>query len=621
MADRAEELGLVDYDLTSAKNHACARRELNAELAVRAYDAGRNLALHRPVDVFLQVASACNLDCYMCAEHNRPEQWRHGRGLKSLPPELFEKIESEIFPYAKRLTIGVGGEPMISRHFLDYLERAHAAGLEVHVMSNGTQINNDKKAEALARCTVSMEISVDGATPETYERIRRGSKWMTLVKNLQRLNRFRDQMPPEERTHLTLCYVLMKSNVHEFPLFVDFGKAIGADRVSGWHVIPLTAEGHEETLQEDRARSNAYCEAARKRGEELGIEVDVPEPFPLAAGESQPDVELPELDDQVPFHIAASLVPPTIEGDPEGEPDEAEAFAYADEEEDAAPPEDLTNTAAPPIAPDPVAASNGHTGNGEAAEVTGSELTDEERRKEAAPKKGGVVREAARHAAPDQGRIHCSSPSTAVFLFYDGRVLPCCHPHSHNALPMGNLHEQSFAEIWNNDLYRNLRGGLHTGDAPPLCQNCSIVHSPPPQVERFDDLVGEEKNLAKWYEGKVPDGDVTSERAFVIDALTEPWYKLYEAIEGLATDRKELRDGYQKLKDELGEEIEAHKGVEQELRVEGEALLRTVREHEDQLMAYQQHVKDLEHVLRRTNGHRIYKWVKRFDRLLGRKDA
>ena len=99
------------------------------------------------------------------------------------------------------------------------------------------------------------------------------------------LNKFRDAIPAEERPHLSLCFVLMKSNVHEFPLFVEVGQGLGADRVSGWHVIPMTAEGKDETLQEERARSNHFLKLAVERAESIGMEIDIPELFDLSAAE------------------------------------------------------------------------------------------------------------------------------------------------------------------------------------------------------------------------------------------------------------------------------------------------------------------------------------------------
>ena len=493
---------------------AHASRELNDLVAVKSYDAGHAIASHRPIELFMQIASACNLDCYMCSEHNRPQEWRRGRGATSLPPGLFEKVERELFPYARRLTIGVGGEPMISPHFLDYVRRAHATGLDVHVMSNGTRIRTAEAAETLARCTKSMEISVDAATAETYERIRLGSKWKSLNANLERLVAAIKALPEGESTHLTLCFVLMRSNVHEFPAFVEFGKRIGASRVSGWHVIPVTEEGKAETLQADRARSNELLQEALRRGEQLGIEVDVPAPFELT--EAEQDLTRVDLAAGLPDQVSVALATtPTDERSASRRGDAAQPDPEEVEYEvvDHPGPEAPQGTPAPVVtASAPVGAAAATVAAGpqvSAASADAPNLPPEsaEQAPEAVEQpqhlgRGqGITRESTRNRA-GAGRIKCSSPTTGVFLFYDGRVLPCCHPHAHAQMPMGNLWDSSFAEIWNGPLYRNLRAGLHIGDAPPLCQTCSIVHSPPPKVENIDDLLKPGNDLASWYEGR-----------------------------------------------------------------------------------------------------------------------
>ena len=87
-----------------------SRQYLNKWLANRAVEHGAALLRHKPVRVFLQIASGCNLDCYMCSEHNRPPETRHGRGLVALSREIFRRVEQEVFPYSTELTLGVGGE-------------------------------------------------------------------------------------------------------------------------------------------------------------------------------------------------------------------------------------------------------------------------------------------------------------------------------------------------------------------------------------------------------------------------------------------------------------------------------------------------------------------------------
>ncbi len=551
---------------------ARASRELNDLVAVKSYDEGRAVASHRPIELYMQIASACNLDCYMCSEHNRPQEWRRGRGATSLPPELFEKVERELFPYARRLTIGVGGEPTISPHFLDYVRRAHATGLDVHVMTNGTRIRNAEAAETLARCTKSMEVSVDAATPETYERIRLGSKWKSLNANLERLVAAIRALPEEERTHLTLCFVLMKSNVHEFPAFVEFGKRIGASRVSGWHIIPVTEEGKTETLQTDRARSNELLKEALRRGEELGVEVDVPALFDLT--EAEHDLTGVDLAAGLPEQVSVALASTPVDGVPAGRVDDSVKsdldeveYEVVDHPGPEAPRTEPVIVASAPVGA--AAAAVAEPAENEAtsavssppqAPLEESEASDASERPEHLGRSQGITRESSRHRA-GAGRIHCSSPTTAVFLFYDGRVLPCCHPHAHAQMPMGNLWDSSFAEIWNGPMYRNLRAGLHIGDAPPLCQTCSIVHSPPPKVENIDDLLKPGNDLASWYEGR----NVSS-----FGPTPEPSPAIAEHLV--------------RIEDELARTL-AHTGV--------------VASHRDALLG---HVKNLEAAFRDENG-------------------
>jgi radical SAM protein with 4Fe4S-binding SPASM domain len=393
-----------------------ARQRLNSFLAHRALDTGKGVAHHMPVEVYVQVASACNLDCYMCSEHLRPPGKRHGRDVEALPLELWDRIVAEVFPYSSRVNIGLGGEPMISPHFLHYIETAHAAGQEVSLVTNGTRINRDAVAETLARCVSFMQISLDGATRETYERIRLGSHWGKIRANLEMLNRYRMAHPPERRTHVTFCFVLMKSNVHELAEFVRFAREFHADRVHAQHVIPVTEEGKHESLFDEQERYDRYLAEAEQVGRELGMELSLPRAYGTPAG--------------------ASSVEPAMHP-PAGAP-------------------------AAPLAP---------------------------------------------------ARIPCHMPTMTVFLFYDGRVYPCCHPFAHQKMQLGDLRTQSFSEIWRSTMYRNLRAGLFRGDAPSICRGCSIVHSPPPQYEDPDALNGgESKDLAGYYDGRDLDPLVAGDR-------------------------------------------------------------------------------------------------------------
>lgn len=364
---------------------------LNERMGSHALSQAENCVPHAPIHLRLQVASACNLDCYMCSEHNRPVGERHGTGLISISCDLVDRIATEIFPLSSRLSIGVGGEPMLADTFLYVLDRAYACNQEVHIMTNGTLMHLDSAAEDMARCVTHLNVSLDAATEETYERIRHGGRWQRVRKNLDLFNAYRLAQPQGQRTELTLHFVLMRSNVHELPLFVELAHSLEATAIHGHHVIPVTTEGQAEVLLLEPDLYNRYWAEAHARADALGVRLDIPQPFTA----------------------------PT-------------ASSYIDSQDQ--------------------------------LEPVGSQR--ELRRPELAS-----------HSIP------CASPTLDTYVFYDGRVFPCCHPHAHAKMQVGDLRVQSFEEIWNGPLYRNLRAGLRTGDAPRICKTCSVVHDPPPEIE------------------------------------------------------------------------------------------------------------------------------------------
>lgn len=271
-------------------DRSVARRQVNAELADRALAKASGVAMHRPVHVYLQVASACNLDCYMCSEHNRPESERHGRGLRAMSPEIFAKVEKEIFPWSSRTYIGVGGEPTIAPGFADFVRRAARAGQEIHLITNATRFGHGEIAEVVARDVAQLFVSLDAATAPTYERIRRGAHWNSTLHGMRRLRELRERAD-NGGCRLTLSFVLMRSNVHELPLFVELAHELGASVVHAQHVIPVNEEGRVESLFDEMDLYAEMRARAQQRADELGILLDAPHPFARASSAEAPTLE------------------------------------------------------------------------------------------------------------------------------------------------------------------------------------------------------------------------------------------------------------------------------------------------------------------------------------------
>lgn len=71
-------------------------------------------------------------------------------------------------------------------------------------------------------------------------------------------------------------------------------------------------------------------------------------------------------------------------------------------------------------------------------------------------------------AAPP-GWPPCRLPWLYAMISFDGEVRACCFAPE---LIMGDLNQSSFAEIWRNEKYQDLRRALSQGRGPEGCQTC-----------------------------------------------------------------------------------------------------------------------------------------------------
>jgi pyrroloquinoline quinone biosynthesis protein E len=66
----------------------------------------------------------------------------------------------------------------------------------------------------------------------------------------------------------------------------------------------------------------------------------------------------------------------------------------------------------------------------------------------------------------------CPWPWTGVYIDTRQNVVPCCRIGDAAVMSMGNLEEQSFAEIWNSPKYQEFRDAHRTGRIPAVCTSC-----------------------------------------------------------------------------------------------------------------------------------------------------
>jgi MoaA/NifB/PqqE/SkfB family radical SAM enzyme len=88
---------------------------------------------------------------------------------------------------------------------------------------------------------------------------------------------------------------------------------------------------------------------------------------------------------------------------------------------------------------------------------------------------------AARRSADEAPWQACLRPWTTAYVTANGNCLPCCiapfATQNYASLILGNLFEQPFAEIWNNDRYRAFRSALLSPHPHTACAGCGVFWS------------------------------------------------------------------------------------------------------------------------------------------------
>lgn len=173
-----------------------------------------------PSYIEIEVTTRCNMRCTMC-EHT---YWNEP--IRDMSFEEFKGIVDQ-FPKLKWIGLTGIGQSFLNKDFLRMLEYVKAKAVYVELY-NTFYFVDKKISEALIRIGVDrILVSLDGATKETYERIRIGSNFEKVIKNIKHfiwLKKKMDAHFPELDFH----YIVTKANMREIPQYIEMVHSLGS---------------------------------------------------------------------------------------------------------------------------------------------------------------------------------------------------------------------------------------------------------------------------------------------------------------------------------------------------------------------------------------------------------
>jgi radical SAM protein with 4Fe4S-binding SPASM domain len=240
-----------------------------------------------PSYIQIEPVGQCNLRCQMCPIQFRRDGPPYGP-LAFMPFEKFTQLVDQ-FVGLKELQLQGLGEPMMHPQFFDMVDYTASRGIRVTTNSNLTLLNQARAERCVRSGLEILHVSIDGSTPETYERIRVRSRLEKVVRNLGLL-REASLKTGLAGPRLHLVMVIMRQNLHELPDLVRFAHSWNMEEIFVQHLChdfteeslpahyrPMRDFVQSQTLLlENEERISEYFGQARLVAAELGITLRLP---------------------------------------------------------------------------------------------------------------------------------------------------------------------------------------------------------------------------------------------------------------------------------------------------------------------------------------------------------
>ncbi len=237
-------------------------RAHNAAIALEAHAAGSAESPAYPRRLYVTVTEACNLRCAHCIT-DAPARTQSGRA-RTLQPWLLDALH-DAFAHAEYVAFTHGGESITAPIFPEVLRRVRAAraGLptDIHLVSNGMLLDEARLTELVELGLTSLMVSLDGATPQTNDRIRVLGKLDRVVANVAAAVRLRER---GANLRIGISTVVGATNVGELPALGTLCRDLGVDWLKIEETYPATPFARRDLLAPGSAEVAAAMAALRE---------------------------------------------------------------------------------------------------------------------------------------------------------------------------------------------------------------------------------------------------------------------------------------------------------------------------------------------------------------------
>ena len=188
----------------------------------------------------LAIDDSCNLRCPSC----RKNLIFHKEGSAyNLGIRLADRINEWLYDYDRDIQVHIGsdGDPFASHVYRHFMEQTpERDNIKYSILTNALMFREfHTRVPYVISNLNELGVSIDGASRETYEKLRLGGRWDKVNDNLQSIA----EAKQKHGFKFILYFVVQKDNHHEMDDMLALGERYGADRVNfslieDWGTMP-----------------------------------------------------------------------------------------------------------------------------------------------------------------------------------------------------------------------------------------------------------------------------------------------------------------------------------------------------------------------------------------------
>jgi len=199
----------------------------NALLNHREMAQGRTKLRSFPQNLGVDLYGRCNIKppCVYCLWHDMKKL--EGEAVDAEVDERTLESYGPLFDGARTLVNCSFGEPLLHPRFEEIVEAVDRKGKILELSTNG-QAFTERTIRALAGKRVTLYISLDAATEETYAKLRNG-RWTAILPQLRRLAEERRRSG--DLPKIFMVFIPMRVNRGDLEAYIKLAGEIGADSV------------------------------------------------------------------------------------------------------------------------------------------------------------------------------------------------------------------------------------------------------------------------------------------------------------------------------------------------------------------------------------------------------